>query len=356
MFSYEFRSAGSARLRLRKSIVLATVALAFGIAANAFAQNAPDAAAAPIGATTSNSGNGPQGSATPQATLSPVQSKPASSDFTLTLKAGVAQDSDVAISQINTSSGQRDGLATLGLSTGYKIATGSSSSITLGYDFSQTLHQTLTADDIQLHSVSVSGALKLGHSDLGLSYSFNHVLLGGHPFLNLQFVSPSILIPVNSKTYLRPSLVYLDERFPVLSAHNARHIQPSLQAFYFFDNARAFVLLEANYQREKTDGAEFAYNGYALDASVTVPFRLRGIRGKAKGGYEWLVRDYDTITPSIGAIRFDRAATYRLGAEFPLIKRLSLNLEAKHIGRRSNVAFANLSEDLGSAELVYRFR
>ena len=244
----------------------------------------------------------------------------------------------------------------MALSTSYKIPTSSASSITLGYDFSQSLHQTLSSFDIQLHTASISGALKVRGSSLGLSYSFSHVLLGGHPFLDMHFISPSVLVPVNSQIFVRPSFIYLDERFPTYSTHDAKHSQPGLQAFYFFDQAHAFVLVGANYQRETTAGPEFTYRGYALDASLTLPVRVLRQESKLKASYEWLSYNYDYITPTIGVNRFDRAATFKLAAEMPILKKLSLNIEAKHIVRRSNVYFANLGENVGSAQLVYKFR
>jgi len=314
----------------------------------ATAQTAPPASAAPTLF-------GPVLPVPTTATPKTGAKKPSSKRLTLTLKAGVAYDSDVAISQINTSSGQSDRLANLGLSANYKLVSTPSHSLSIGYDYAQSLHVSLPSYDIQLHSFSASGSVTVRKATLGVTYSFSHVLLGAHPFLDLHLVNPSVLVPVTHKIFVRPSWVYLDETFTTNPAHNATHNQPGVQLFYFFRQSRAYVLLGANYQREKTAGPEFVFKGYALSASLNIPVKLLKVRGKLKAEYEWLSRDYDNITPSIGVNRFDRASTVKLGAEVPLIKKLSLGVEAKHIGRSSNVSYANLDDNVASGELIYRF-
>ncbi|MBU6206786.1 MAG: hypothetical protein KGQ42_03785 [Alphaproteobacteria bacterium] len=286
-----------------------------------------------------------------------MQSKPKNKAkrFSLTLKAGVAYDSDVAISQINTSTGQSDKLVNLGLSANYKLVDTPKHSFSVGYDFTQSLHASLSNFDIQLHSFSANGSVVVRKATAGLMYSYSHVLLGGHPFLDLQLVSPSVLIPVTHRIFARPNYVYLDERFPISPTYNGTHNQPGMQVFYFFDQAHAFVLLGADYQREKTAGPELTYRGYALSGTLSVPFRVLKVSGKAKADYEWLSRDYDNITASIGVNRYDRASTFKLGAELPLKPKISLGINAIHIGRKSNIAFANLDENIASSELIYRF-
>jgi hypothetical protein len=288
----------------------------------------------------------------------PVLAAPAAeheSPFSLTLKAGASYDSDVAISQTNTSTGQSDYLGNLSLSTSYKPLSAHGRSLTLGYDYSQSLHRELSQFDIQLHSGSLTGSAHVGKSYLGLTYSFNHILLGGHPFLDMHFTSPSILTPLSPKIFARASFVYLDETFLTDRKRDAKHSQPGLQLFYFFNHAHSFVLLGANYQREKTVGPEFTYKGYALDASISLPFKLLKKTGKIKAEYGWISRDYDNITPSIGANRFDRSSTYKLSAEVPLFRKLSLGLEARHVSRSSNLRFANLDENTAGADLILRF-
>lgn len=345
------------RYKASAKIIIAAVLLASTFGANAVrAQSAPTD---PISAT----GNAATLSA-PRVPPGPVASVLATSDpakterdspFSLTLKAGFAYDSNVAISQINTSSGQSDTLANLGLSAGYKLLNKPSRSLSIGYDFSQSLHSKLSQFDIQLHSFSANGSVRAGKSQLGLTYSFNHILLAKKPFLDMQFISPSILTPITPKIFMRASYTYLDLKFLSDQRRDAKHSQPGLQAFYFFNHSRSFVLLGANYQRETTKGAEYTYRGYALSASVSMPLKLLNHTAKVRADYEWLSRNYDNVTPSIGVNRFDRASTYRLSAEIPVVSKLSLGLEAKHVSRSSNVQFANLNENAASAELIFRF-
>ncbi len=281
----------------------------------------------------------------------PEREKP----FSLTLKLGGGYESDVAISQTNTSTGQSDTLANLGLSASYKPIDSHGRSLAFGYDFNQSLHSKLSAYDIQLHSASVTGSVKVKKAYLGLTYSFNHVLLANRPFLDMHFTSPSLLVPLTPKIYLRASYIYLDETFLTDRTRDAKHYRPGLQIFYFFNHSKSFVLLGGNLQREKTVGPEFIYRGYDVSASLNVPLKLLKRTGKFKAEFERTNRDYDNITPSIGAKRFDRSSTYTLGAEMPLIKKLSLGLELKHISRKSNLDVSNIDDNAASVDLILRF-
>jgi hypothetical protein len=275
--------------------------------------------------------------------------------FSLTLKAGAEYDSNVAISQISSSTGIGDAVGNASLSASYKVIEGKTFTLTAGYDFSQSLHAQLSQYDIQFHSGSIAGQLKAGKAYLGMNYSFSHILLGGQPFLDLHFTSPSVMFPVAPLIFVRPSLVYLDETFLTDRARDAKHVQPGMQLFWFFNHAHSYLLLGGNWQREKTVGPEFTYKGYALAATLSLPLKLLKQPGKIKADFERLSRNYDNVDLAIGDKRFDRVSTFKLRAEVPLTDHLTFGLEGKHAIRHSNQSYANLPESTVGAELVFKF-
>jgi hypothetical protein len=281
----------------------------------------------------------------------PTPEKP----FALTLKMGGGYDSDVSISQINSSTGQSDTLANLGLSASYKPLDRDGKSLSLGYDFSQSLHSKLSAFDIQVHSASLTGGLRTGKAYLGLAYSFNHILLAKRPFLDMHFTSPSIMVPLSRSVFVRASHIDLDETFLTDRRRDAKHHEPGVQLFYFWNQSRSFVLIGGNVQREKAVAAEYSFHGLGLNGSINLPLRIGKSPGKVKAAFDHVRRDYRAITPLIGAIRFDRTSTYSLSAEVPLVKKLSLGLELRRADRRSNLSVANIDETAANADLILRF-
>jgi len=281
----------------------------------------------------------------------------AGTDQPVSLKAfmGYGYDSNVSVSQTNSSSGQADTLADLGLSASFKFFKTDSQSLDVGYDFSQTLHQKLNQFDIQTNAISMNASQNIGGSTAGLLYSFNFIRLGAHPFFDMQFVNPSYMMPLTSQIFFRSSVIYINECYHTDKSRNADHIQPDVQLFYFFPGSKTFVTVSANYQREQTKGPEFTYSGYGLRADMTLPLQLLAIDAKLKAGYEWTSRNYDNITASLGARRYDRLGAFKLSSEFPVTKKLSLEVQGQYIGRNSNLASANIDESTVEAGLSYRY-
>ncbi|MDE8350068.1 MAG: hypothetical protein POG74_11415 [Acidocella sp.] len=277
--------------------------------------------------------------------------------WSLTLKAGGGYDSDVAINQIQFSSGRPDTEENLGLSTSYKLVNTPKSSISIGYGFSQSLYNSVKSFDLQSHDITLTASTKISKTTVGGAYSFYHILLGGRPFLNMQVVNPSLLAPVTKKVYFHGDILYLNESFLTDHTRDAAHYQPEFQLFYFFDNYKAFALFGAGYQNETTSksGPEYAFQGYELKTSVTVPFNLFDRTGKVKAEYDWVSRDYSQITPSIGVKRYDRRSSFDLHAELPIVNKFSLEADYQYIDRISNLSTSNYVESLITSDIVYKF-
>lgn len=273
----------------------------------------------------------------------------------LTISIGAAYDDNVAISQIDNVSGVADGMGTLDVSADYRIIETDKTKVSVGYDFSQNVHFKLSAYDLQIHSPTLNASTKLGSTTFGVTYGYNHVRFGGDTLFNMHLVNPSVLFPVTKSIYGRASLLYLNERFKTFTAHNARHWQPEAQLFWFFDKARGHVLVSANYQRETTDGAEFTYKGKAAKAALKLPLSSSETPAKLKAEVEYLARNYDNITPSIGVPRRDRVTTITFGLEIPVQKNISATLEAEHANRTSNLPIADLNQNVVSAGLIFQF-
>lgn len=270
-------------------------------------------------------------------------------------RAGLTYDSNVTVSATDTATGQSDSAAELGASASYKFIKTPTQSLSLGYDFSQSLHETLNQFDLQTHAITLNGSQALGAGTAGLLYSYNHVNLGGRPFIDLNFINPSYMAPVTKAIFVRSSIVYINDSFHTDTSRNADHVQPDVQVFYFFPGAKSFISVDANYQHEQTKGKEFTYSGYGLRADLSMPVKIFSTTAKLKAGYEWVNRDYDNITPSIGARRFDRLGTARLSSELPLTEHLNLEVQGQYIGRSSNLASANLDETVVGTAISYHY-
>ena len=288
------------------------------------------------------------------AAISPSQAADAK-PWSLGLSAGYSYDNNVNVSALDVKAGKGDTIANFGLDAGYKLVDEKSSKLSVSYDFSQSLHTTLSNFDIQSHELGMSGTTDWGHTTLGLSYSFYHLLLAGRSFLDMQVVNPSISGFVAPHFYLRASYFYYRNSFYTYVARDASHHEPHMTLFYFFNGAKSYLSLDAQYQIENTTGAEYDYKGYAFTASVQQPLDLGFTTVKFKAGYTYLRRNYDNITPSIGVKRYENRSTVQASAEVPLTSRLAFTVEDRYMDRNSNLLSTKYKENVIDGTLRYNF-
>lgn len=277
-----------------------------------------------------------------------------SKPWSLELKAGVSHDDNVTVQQLDVKSGRGDTIGNFELAAGYKLLDSKTDKLTLNYDFSQSLHETLSNFDIQSHSIGFTGSTDLDGVSLGYAYSFYHLLLGGKSFLDMHVVNPSISTFVLPNVLIRGSYFYYDKSFYTATARDATQHQPDVTAFYFFDQSKAYVSLGAHYEIENTVAPEFDYKGYALSANLQMPVDLGISEVKFDAGYTYLHRNYDNITPSLGVKRFENRSTFRVAAEIPLIEQLDVTLDYRYVDRHSNLASSNYKENVVGAMLGYK--
>lgn len=275
--------------------------------------------------------------------------------WSLSIKAGIQYDDNVTVDQTDVTTGIGDTAAVFEASAGYKLIDKKSGSLEVGYDFSQSLHQDLSDFDIQNHGLSVSGSIDTSGLTIGGMYTFYHLLLGGHRFLDMHMLSPSVAGFVTPQLYVRASYIFFDKSFKTALARDATNHQPGVDAYYFFDDAKAFVSFGGHYEIENATGPEFDYSGYALTTSLQLPLDISQRPGKLKAGYTYSKRNYGNITPSIGVKRRENRSTFHTEADVPLIGDLSGVAEYQYIDRSSNLPSADYTENVITGSLKYDF-
>lgn len=275
--------------------------------------------------------------------------------WSLGVTAGISYDDNVTVEQLDVKSGVSDTIGNFGLSAGYEVLDSKTNQLKLSYDFSQSLHDKLTNFDLQSHAVGFTGSTDLGGVSLGYSYKFFHMLLGGKSFLNMHVVNPSLSGFVTPNLYVRGSYFYFDKSFHTFVGRNASYHQPDLAIYYFFNQSKSYVSVGGHYEIENTAAPQYDYKGYAFTTALQVPVDLSVRTVKFQLGYTYLHRDYDNITPSIAAKRFETRSTVKLSAEIPLVDRLAFTLDYKYVDRDSNLLATKYSENVVGGTLGYDF-
>ena len=278
-----------------------------------------------------------------------------SKPWSLSLKADVQYDDNVTVDQTDLTSGVGDAAAVFEASAGYKLIDKKSGSLEVGYDFSQSLHQDLTNFDIQNHGLSVSGSIDAGDVSIGGMYTFYHLLLGGNGFLDMHMINPSVAGFVTPQLYVRGSYIFFDKTFKTVHSRDATNQQPGIEAYYFFDNAKAFFSVGGHYETENATGPEFDYDGYALTTSFQMPLHVASRSGKVRASYTYSKRNYNNVTPSIGVKRRENRSTLHAQADLTIVGALSATAEYEYIDRSSNLPSADYTENIITGGLKYDF-
>jgi hypothetical protein len=283
-------------------------------------------------------------------------------DWHLDVAAGVSFDDRVTVDE-NDSSAASDVAAEFEIDAGYKLFDDGDSKIEVGYDFSQTLYNDLSAFDYQEHMPSISASTKsLGGVKLGFTYSFRHSLLDDKFFQDQHILAPSLSFYMSDDMQLTLTYKYYDKNYNFLdNARDAKTHQPSADLYYYFDGAskKGYLMVGAGYTNEDTRGAEFDYSGFLGRASVQVPIDPFGMPGRFKLTYSYQVRDYDdptSLAPFPNTLtRHDDRQTLRAYADMEIADDLKLFVDYAFMDRGSNLATADYNKNDVYAGLEYSF-
>lgn len=269
-------------------------------------------------------------------------------------KIGVQYDSSISVDQTDITARQGDAAFLFGFSGRYRLVKAGRTTLTIGYDFDQTLYEDLSDYNLQIHSPSISTSTQLGDATLSADYRFYHMRLGGDGFLDMHTANPALGGFVAPGLFLRGSYGYSRKNFATANKLDAQTHSGDAGAWYFFHKRRAFVNLSARYEREDAADAAHDYNSWQVAARLQLPFALFGSASRIRAGTAYRTRHYLNVTPSIGAARRETRYSYNLASDIPIGSGFTLRPEWRHMDRNSNYAPADYVENIVALSLVFR--
>jgi hypothetical protein len=128
-----------------------------------------------------------------------------------------------------------------------------------------------------------------------------------------------------------------------------------LDNYLFLNGSRSYGIFGVRADAEDARGAEFDHVGFAMRAGVRHPFSILEGAHRFEFDYAFRLRDYQNITPSIGAKRNDliHTARFRLARSITRHTEVRLDYEYTHsdsnlpsIDYRQNVVGMSFALDL----------
>lgn len=268
---------------------------------------------------------------------------------------GVKHDSNVAVLELDATADESDQAALVDLGAGLSYNLTEKATLRADYAFSHTEYDEFTDFNLTIHRGSLDAAYDFEAFDAGVTYHYIDALLDSNGFLNMRQTSPYLAKLFDNNVYVRGAYVYTDKRFDDNPSRDATNDAVSADVFVFFNNLKTYVVLGVKHSREDARAARFDYDGHQVSAQIShkVPFGGRDLQLRSRLRYE--TRDYDAITPSIGAQRDDDRYRLDASAAWPLGDRLTATAQYEYADNRSNLSVIDFSEHVFSVRLDAKF-
>jgi len=276
--------------------------------------------------------------------------------LTLYLEVGGEYDNNITVDDTDSNAARGDTKLRFRARIGLDLFDKNDTSLTGRYSFFQSLHQDLTDFDLQIHGFSMRGKTKIGRANLGTSYRFDIITLGGSKFQEVHTIRPDIGLLIAKKTYLTAHYEYRSQSFEDLrlTERNAERHSVAAKVFFLLGKGKN-ITTGYTLARHNARNNAFTYWGHTADVGLKLPlddsarpniFRLR---------YRYRQKDFSAITPSISAVRNDKRHTARAILELPFGEQFEANIEYKYINSISNLAVVDYDSHTVRASLGWSF-
>lgn len=277
------------------------------------------------------------------------------SAFSAELSAGVEYDDNVSVIDIDNNTGADDFAAIFDGEVEFAPDIGEDSSVSLGYSFSQSLFETFDDFNLQSHLASIDASHDFGVVEIGGAYRFAHSRLGGASFLTLSQFSPSVSRFVGERLYLRGEYTYSDRNFIGRTDRDGDSHAGAGDAYLFMNGAKTYIALGYRWEKEDAVDPQFDFQGDTFRARFSQRFPVGSNDGHFRIGYRYEIRDYSSITPSIGDLREDKRHRFNAEVEIPFGEALFARVNAEYGDNRSNLPSADFNQSIVSARIGLRF-
>jgi Putative beta-barrel porin 2 len=270
-------------------------------------------------------------------------------------KLGAEYNSNVAVADLDTNTGQGDWAATLNLLAEATIVPVKKLTLRAGYDFSQSLHQDFNAFDLAIQRGYAEAAYDFDVTTVGVLGNLAQANLDGDEYLTYTQISPYVSKQFGDKLFLRGAYAYANKSFKGRSTRDSTSDVVQLDGYFFLDGVKRYLVLGGKATKEDAVAAELDYKSGSYKARFVQRFDAFNNELTLRASVEYEARDYDNITASIGAPRSDKRTVADAQLEFPLGKNLFSEISYRYGNYGSNLASADYNEQVGSIKIGLRY-
>lgn len=276
-------------------------------------------------------------------------------DLMFEAKAGVEYNSNVAVLDLDTNTGQGDWAATLnGL---VEVSSKPLEKLRLrgGYEFTQTLHDEFDGFDLTLHRGYAEAGYDFGSATLGVVVNGAQAHLDGEAYLTFTQISPYASHQFGDKLFVRVSYAATDKSFEGRPGRDATSDTIAADAYFFLEGTKRYIAVGGKSVEEDAVSDELDFGAGSARVRFVQRFDALDREVTFRAGAEYEQRDYDAATPAIGAPRADKRTGIDLSLEAPITENIFVEGAYRFGGYQSNLAAANYDEHVTSLKLGAKY-
>lgn len=262
--------------------------------------------------------------------------------------AGIEYDSNVAILEVDASTGVGDAAMLLEFGVAYDRPAEAKLDVGAGYDFSETMHEDFSAFDVRIHRGSANLAYDLGRFDVGASLQHAEASLDGTAFMELTQLSPFVSRLVGRRLFLRFAYTDADKAFDDSGARDATSSSFSGDAYVFVNGLNTYLILGYRYDDEDAGAAELDYSGRRIGVQLSKRLAAGAREFTLKTHLRTETRNYRSVTPSLGELRHDERLELAAMAEIPIGERVLAQVGIRRADNESNLPTVDFTETVVS--------
>jgi hypothetical protein len=262
--------------------------------------------------------------------------------------AGLEYDSNVAVLELDASTGAGDAAALLDFGVAYDRPGNAKLDFGAGYNFSETAHEDFKAFDVRIHRGSANMSYDLGRFDIGATLQYADAELDGNEFLALTQLSPYLSGLVGRRLFLRFAYLDSDKDFADNPARDAATGSFSSDAYVFINGLKTYLVFGHRYDDEDAGFDELDYTGQRFGVQLSQRFTARAREITLKTHVRAESRDYRAVTPSIGELRRDDRLELGIVVEIPVGQRVVTRVSLRHADNESNLPSVSFAETVAS--------
>ncbi len=285
----------------------------------------------------------------------PSKSKPSKTKVDFSLLGGIYYDSNVSVNELDSTTREGDSLVSLKARVKMLTPLTKRTDFKLGYSFSQSLHETFSAFDIQSHLASAELVHDFDSAKAGLAYRYSKALLDGRDFLSINQVSPSLSGFFTKKLYGRVFFNYADKRFDTNPVRDSHTNSGGGDIYWFLDGTKRYWLFGIAKANENALASEFDYESVKVKVKFQQRVNWTNREVKMALSVRAEARDYSSPTPSIGVNRSDDRLRIKAELEYPFSQAVFTRVSFEHAEFDSNLPSANYQQNMFGLQLGRTF-